>query len=103
MWREQELIVDRISPDNEFIKKALDQATNFFKYSLLPELLGKFYSRLPSQKTNEPEAACESEPLSVPHHDQNAQSSAPQENHSSQEQNQEVWCYCRTEESGEMI
>ena len=55
-----------------FIRKTLDQATNFFRYSILPELLGKFYSRLPTQETNEPEAACESEPLSVPHLDQNA-------------------------------
>ena len=42
--REQELIVDRIYPDNEFIEKALDQITIF---SLLPELLGvHFFSQL---------------------------------------------------------
>ena len=31
VWREQELIVQRILPDQQFIECALDQSTKFFK------------------------------------------------------------------------
>lgn len=100
VWREQELIVQRILPDVEFIEHALTQATKFFKYAILPELLGKYYSRLPTQAGDEAETI---EPLPALHQDQNQQSSASQGSKTSQDHNQDVWCYCRAEESGEMI
>ena len=49
VWREQELLVERILPDEQFIEQALEKSTKFFKYALLPELLGKYYSKLPTQ------------------------------------------------------
>ena len=44
-------------PGIEFIKSVLDQATLLFKFALLPELLGTYYSRLPMATR----AFCESE------------------------------------------
>ena len=46
VWREDELIVERINPDHEFLSSALEKSTEFFKYG---ELLGKWYTKLPSQ------------------------------------------------------
>ena len=40
MWTENDLIIERLLPDDEFMKFAIEKATEFFKYSILPELLG---------------------------------------------------------------
>jgi hypothetical protein len=59
----------------------LEQCKQFVKIGVLPELLGKWYSREPMSSATDVENA-------DPEVD-------------SQQQN--VWCYCRKEESGEMI
>ena len=40
-------MVERILIDNQFLSIALEKATTFFLYGILPELLGKWYSKLP--------------------------------------------------------
>ena len=47
VWRENELVVERIANDDTFLTEALEKATNFFKLGVLPEVLAKWYSRLP--------------------------------------------------------
>ena len=49
VWHEEELVVERIYPDEKIIMSALSKCTNFFKYGILPEILGKWYTRLPPQ------------------------------------------------------
>ena len=39
--RQEELIVERIHIDEQFVTDALEKATRFFTYGVLPELLGK--------------------------------------------------------------
>ena len=77
VWSEKDIIIKRIFPDLEFIESALDKSTLFFKYAILPEVLGKFYTRLPSKID-----------CSIDAHDKLAQN---------------VWCYCHKGEYGEMI
>ena len=45
MWSENEMIIERILPDDAFMEHATEKATEFFKHAILPELLGKYYSR----------------------------------------------------------
>ena len=45
VWAESELVHLRIKPDFEFMDKAISKATAFFKQVILPELLGKWYTR----------------------------------------------------------
>ena len=47
VWRENELVLENISIDEEFLTPALEKATKFFIYGVMPELLGKWYSKLP--------------------------------------------------------
>ncbi len=62
------------------LKCVFEQAAQFFKYALLPELLGKYYSKpITTQDCNEPQPADESET-----------------SHSGQ-----IWCYCKQGEYGE--
>ncbi len=75
--------VERIHAEPAFIECVFEQATQFFfKYALLPELLGKYYSKpITTQDYDEPQPADESET-----------------DHSGQ-----IWCYCKQGEYGEMI
>ena len=45
MWSENEMIIERIIPADAFMEHATEKATEFFKHAILPELLGKYYSR----------------------------------------------------------
>ena len=54
-WSEKELFVERIYLDNTFISDAMDKATSFFKVAVLPELVGKWYSKVPMQSTADPQ------------------------------------------------
>ena len=73
VWREKELFVQRIYPNDEFMAPVLQKLISFYKLCVLPELLGKWYtkSQVPSQPTSV-----------VPSN---------------------VWCYCRKEQEGLMI
>ena len=73
-------------PDDIFIKSAFNEATEFFKVGILPELLGKWHSRVPTY----PLAA------SVPGTNEDDSSSLP-------EYFEQLWCFCQQPESGEMI
>ena len=45
MWREDELVIIRIDLDEQFVTEAIDKATTFFKYGILPEVVAKWYTR----------------------------------------------------------
>ena len=47
VWREEELFVQRIYPNEKFMATALEKVTSFIKLGVLPELLGKWYSKAP--------------------------------------------------------
>ena len=47
VWREEELFVQRIYPNEKFLATALEKVTSFIKLGVLPELLGKWYSKAP--------------------------------------------------------
>ena len=83
VWRENELVVERIQINEEFLTVALEKATKFFIYGILPEVLGKWYSRLSHyQTTSTPQESASSGPTNV---------------------EKEVWCYCKSEKDGQLI
>ena len=47
VWQQDEMVVERILVDNKFLDASLEKATKIFIYGILPEVLGKWYSRLP--------------------------------------------------------
>ena len=81
IWREDELIVERIPIDEQFLAEALEKASSFFIHCILPELLGKWYSRLPVT------TSCSKESLAT------SQQSPPDS----------TWCFFQSGESGKMI
>ena len=85
MWSEDELLVLRILPDPEFIDGVIEEVTSFFKYGVLPELLGKWYTKTPIH--------CTSSDFRGDETDQTQSSST----------SSDKWCYCRGPEEGQMI
>ena len=45
VWLKEDIHIERIYPETEFMSTCVDQASRFFKHALLPELIGKFFSR----------------------------------------------------------
>ena len=87
VWRENELVIDRVPINDEFLTTALQKATKLYIYGILPEVLGKWYTRLPDYTKS-----CTNMSKSNVHGSDSEQSGLD-----------EVWCFCRCEESGEMI
>ena len=81
VWSPNEFIVLRISPDAEFIAQAIDKVTNFFKLGVLPELVGKWYSKAPYYRHTPEDSTSTRSPAT----------------------DSEQWCYCQGPEEGEMI
>ena len=54
VWRKDDFIVDRILPDVSFIDDALAKANIFVKTALLPELIGRWFTK--QQTTSVPPA-----------------------------------------------
>ena len=84
IWRESELVVLRIRMDSAFVKEAMGKATEFFKYGVLPELLGRWYTRNPpvvliGSDTTDSDHSCD------PAH------------------NDDRFCYCREERDDQLI
>ena len=70
VWSEKSIFIERIHPDHEFWSVNVEKAKQFVLKGILPELLGKWFSRPPKP---------------------------------TQREEGEQFCYCRQEESGQMI
>ena len=93
VWSESELAILKVTLDEDFITTAIDKATIFFKYGILPELLGKWYTKPPKPKVidfsldnSSSENICGSATVC-----------------SDGDSTIEFWCYCKGEDEGEMI
>ena len=47
VWTQTETVVERIYRDDQFFEDCLDNARHFFIYGILPEIIGKWYTRIP--------------------------------------------------------
>ncbi len=83
VWGKTELVILRINLDEDFISEAMRKAALFFKYGVLPELIGKWYTRKVSMSND------------AMHFEESETPSASEEKRG--------WCYCNGEEEGEMI
>ena len=83
MWKEDDLVIIRIDLDEQFVTEAIDKATTFFKYGILPEIVAKWYTRETSPVLTESHV-----------HDPTPESESDTD---------DKWCYCGDGEHGEMI
>ena len=105
VWREEELFVQRILPDTDLIMDAISKCEQFIKLAVLPEMLGKWYTKKSTSTiTVESTAPGNIGSMGSPAAIEHPKTAVSMEPESEQEKQQdELWCYCRTGESGEMI
>ena len=77
---------ERIYPDADFWLENVDRVKTFFKNAILPELLGKWFSR--------PVQVPVSSPSTLP---------TPSDSAGPAEPSREVYCYCKGPDAGDMI
>ena len=88
LWTENDLHIERIYPDEEFWhRNVTDYAQPFFTTAILPELIGKFYSRIGHEQTATPEI----------------QSSLPSTSVLPPDETSETFCYCHGPDEGAMV
>ena len=91
VWTETEYTVERIRRNEDFLDTNISAVKNFFMYGVLPEIIGKFYTRKPvanSQGT-------------VPVHITISPAGTSQEGED--DDPAKLWCYCNEPSFGEMI
>ena len=85
----------RVFLDKNFIDSAIDKATTFYKLGVLPELLGKWHSKVPMSHLAR---ALDITPTSNVMEEVTTPDTSNTTGDSS-----EKWCYCKTGEHGTMI
>ncbi len=93
VWTNEDMHIERIYTDSSFWSSKIVQVQQFFMLGILPELLGKYFSRpvsLTSENRSLPSTSSGSFTLPT--------TSAEEQS------NQSIrYCYCQEEEEGEMI
>ena len=91
VWTESTVAIERIDKDNEFVTNVLENVKNFFVYGVLPEIVGKWYTRGP--------VADPSGVVSLP----TTSASTTMEPGENENDNGRSWCFCNQPSYGEMI
>ena len=97
VWTPDGIHVERILRDEAFFTAALEKTSSFYVYGVLPEVLGKWYTKQPVLPTDEPGPSDTTEPESVAQNDDLV--SEQQDDY----MDTSLWCYCRKPENEEMI
>ena len=86
VWTTNDLIMERIAPDQEFYEQMAEPIEHFFIYSILPEIIGKWLTRRP--------IANEKGVVKIPE---------LIEEDFTEEDMEANWCYCGTPSYGNMV
>ena len=88
IWSEKGILMDRVYIDSNFFDIIIDDLKHFFVYGILPEIVGKWYTRQPVANSDN------IVPIPV---------LTNESNESDEEDYDKVWCYCSQPSYGEMI
>ena len=84
VWSPEELYIERITLDETLIEQAVPNANKFWRLCVLPELLGKWYTR---NETSNVQLQGVNDSVQV----------------QAEEEDSGTWCYCREDKGGDMI
>ena len=92
VWTEKDFAVERIDADKQFFNSVLDSVQHFFVYGILPEIVGKWYTRKPITNSDGVVPILTS-----------TNSTSEQQDTDESEDMSKLWCYCNEPSFGEMI
>ena len=106
IWTPGGIHVERILCDEAFFMDTVDKISSFYIYGVLPDVLGKWYTKQPVFLSNESTSGHITE-LESATQSSSSLTSDQQEHVDDQQENMHVdtslWCYCQKPESGDMI
>ena len=88
VWTENDIVVERIMFDDAFYEEVMEDIRHFFIYGMLPEIIGKWFTRRP---------VADSSGIVTTPTVSSAQANEDTEDYS------KVWCYCSQPSYGTMI
>ena len=97
VWTPGGIHVERILRDEDFFIDAVDKMSSFYIYGVLPEVLGKWYTKQPVLPSSESTSDYTTELEST------TQSSTSLTFDQQEHVDTSLWCYCQKPESGDMI
>jgi len=96
VWTEKDFVVERIAADKQFFNSAIDTVQQFFVYGILPEIVGKWYTRKP--------VANSEGVVTIPICTSTDSTDEQQDTQSDESEDMsKLWCYCNEPSFGEMI
>ena len=96
MYTKEDLHVERINPNPAFVEENLVKVKHFFDVAVLPELIGRWFSRPTESKSLS--LACESSPSACT----SGSAQTPDADNPELEKTK-LYCYCKQGEYGEMV
>ena len=97
VWTEKDIFVERINKDASFVPDKLDTVKYFFIYGVLPELIGKWYTRIPISN----DTGIVSIPTSKGTSAESKTAAAAADD--DDDDPDKLWCYCNKSSYGKMI
>lgn len=92
VWTKTEYALERIKRDNDFLNSNIDITKHFFIYGVLPEIIGKFYTRKPVANSE----GIVPVPVTI-------SAAETSQEIDSDDDPAKLWCYCNQPSFGEMI
>ena len=92
VWTQSEIAVERIYRDDQFFENCIENARHFFTYGILPEIIGKWYTRMPIAEKDGT--------IPIPATVDNSDSKI---NDDDDDDIGRCWCYCDQPSFGDMI
>jgi len=92
LYTKESIHIERIKPDTIFWEENVRKAKKFFETGILPELLGRWFSRPPEQNTSSPSTSTDLPPRG------SLETASPSSNGTNLK-----YCYCQEGEHGKMV
>ena len=92
VWSENTIAIQRVLKDEAFIQSNMVIARSFFKYAVLPEVVGKWYTRAPVAQSDGVVPVLTA-----------TTSTVEEGNHDDSEDESRLWCYCEQPSFGQMV
>ena len=92
VWTKQSTIMERVKRNHEFFNRNLSSVKDFFVYGVLPEIVGKWYTRTPVADSQHIVPIAPT-PSNITSNDENEDD----------DDDSRLWCYCSKPSFGDMV
>ena len=97
MWTNKRTVTERIYEDKDFFDSKIDNVRHFFIYGILPEIVGKWYTRIPVADADH------IVPLPTANSVTDDDTATTSTDDHDADDDGRLWCYCNQPSFGDMV